>query len=210
MRDLAPSDATSGRFFREQMDTSLSNLTFLLNRAAGGDRAAADEILPMVYEELRRLARDKLQREPASLTLQATALVHEAYLRLGGGQGEQWENRRHYFGAAAEAMRRILIERARRVAGPKAGGGRVVDIDDVEAALEKDPTRWLMLDESLSALKSHDSELAEIVSLRFFAGLSIDQIAAALGVSPRTIDNRWRVARAFLIRHMPPGGSGGV
>jgi RNA polymerase sigma factor (TIGR02999 family) len=206
--------ATQSKTQEEQeltMDGSGNDLTLLMNRAAEGSRSATDELLPLVYDELRGLAHAKLRHEPGNLTLQATALVHEAYLRLGGSDGERWEHRRHYFAAAAEAMRRILIERARRVAGPKAGSGRVLaDIDVVEAAVDCDPTSWLALDEVLAALSSHDAELAEIVSLRFFAGLSIDQIAAATGVSPRTVDNRWKVARAFLLKHMPsPAGESG-
>jgi RNA polymerase sigma factor (TIGR02999 family) len=192
------------------MDGSSKELTLLMNRAAEGSRSAADRLLPLVYEELRELAHAKLRNEPKNLTLQATALVHEAYLRLGGADGECWENRRHYFAAAAEAMRRILIERARRIAGPKAGGGKVrAAIDDVDAAIEQDPARWLALDDGLAALRGHDPELAEIVSLRFFAGLSIDQIASATGVSPRTVDNRWKIARAFLVKHMNADTVGG-
>jgi RNA polymerase sigma factor (TIGR02999 family) len=188
------------------MGGSSKDLTMLMNRAAGGNRSAADELLPLVYQELRQLAHARLRNEPRNITLQATALVHEAYLRLGGGEGERWENRRHYFAAAAEAMRRILIERARRIAGPKAGGGQQrVALDDAEPAIDQDPDRWLALDDGLTALQDNDPELAEIVSLRFFAGLSIDQIAAAIGVSSRTIDNRWKVARAFLLKRMNSG-----
>jgi RNA polymerase sigma factor (TIGR02999 family) len=188
------------------MGESSKDLTILMNRAAEGSRSAADRLLPLVYEELRELAHAKLRNEPKNITLQATALVHEAYLRLGGAEGERWENRRHYFAAAAEAMRRILIERARRVAGPKAGGGqRRVALDEVDSAIDLDPARWIALDDGLAALTAHDPELAEIVSLRFFAGLSIDQIAAAIGVSARTVDNRWKVARAFLLKQMNSG-----
>ncbi len=185
------------------MASPSKTLTLLMNEASEGRRSAADKLLPLVFEELRKLASAKLKHEPKNLTLQATALVHEAYLRLGGSEDVQWESRRHYFAAAAEAMRRILIERARRVAGPKAGGGsKQQGVSDADAAFEDNPVKWIALDDGLTALKAHDPELAELVSLKFFAGLSVDQIAAALGVSPRTVDNHWKVARAFLLKHM--------
>lgn len=174
-----------------------------MNEAASGSGSAAERMLPLVYEELRQLAAAKLRHEPSGLTLDATALVHEAFLRLGGSEHQQWRDRRHYFAAAAEAMRRILIERARRVAGPKAGGGRLreqLTEDNLDSI--SDPDKWLSLDEGLSALSRKDPELAEVVSLKFFAGLTVDQIAAALDVSPRTVDNHWRVARSFLLRHV--------
>lgn len=194
------------------MESPSKTLTLLMNQASEGRRSAADKLLPLVYDELRKLAAAKLKHEPKNLTLQATALVHEAYLRLGGSEKVQWEGRRHYFAAAAEAMRRILIERARRVAGPKAGGGLKRQTEaDIEVVDE--PGKWLALDEGLTALAAHDPELAELVSLKFFAGLSVDQIAAAMGVSPRTVDNHWKVARAFLLKRMNAevgsGGGGG-
>lgn len=193
------------------MATPSKTLTLLMNEASEGRRSAADKLLPMVYDELRKLASAKLRHEPKDLTLQATALVHEAYLRLGGGEDVQWQSRRHYFAAAAEAMRRILIERARRVAGPKAGGGvKHEDVAESDAAFEDDPGKWIALDDGLTALTAHDPELAELVSLKFFAGLSVDQIAAALGVSPRTVDNHWKMARAFLVKRMNSDALPGV
>ena len=195
------------------MDRPSKTLTLLMNEASEGQRSAADRLLPLVYDELRKLAGAKLKNEPKNLTLQATALVHEAYLRLGGSEEVKWQSRRHYFAAAAEAMRRILIARARRVAGPKAGGGlKRHDAAELNVSTEDDPARWLALDEGLKELAAYDPELAELVSLKFFAGLSVDQIAAALEVSPRTVDNHWKVARAFLSKHMNsqalPGSAG--
>lgn len=185
------------------------DLTVLLNRASVGSDSAAQAILPLVYDELRALAAAKLRDEPKEITLQATALVHEAYVRLGGDADMRWESRRHYFGAAAEAMRRILIERARRYAGPKRGGGaKRVDLANVDVALGDAPEEWLALDEALTALQAQDPSLAELVSLRFFAGLSVDQIAMTQGVSPRTVDNHWKLARAFLARHIGGRASG--
>jgi RNA polymerase sigma factor (TIGR02999 family) len=194
---------------RPHVESTPANLTILMDRAAAGSRSAAAELLPIVYDELRALAQRELAREPAGLTLQATALVHEAYLRLGASPDAQWQNRRHYFGAAAIAMRRILVERARRKAGPKQGGDRArVPLDHAEPAAADEPIDWLALDGALAALEHHDPALAELVSLRYFAGLSVDQAAAALGLSPRTIDRDWRVARAFLQHHLSGSGDG--
>jgi RNA polymerase sigma factor (TIGR02999 family) len=163
------------------------------------------DLLPAVYEELREVAQRCLAHEPPGLTLQATALVHEAYMRLGGEHG-RWQNRRHFFGAAAIAMRRILVERARAKAGPKRGGGRLrLSLDQDAAAPTADPAEILSLDEALGALQTTDPQLAEIVSLRYFAGLSIDQTAEALGLSPRSVDRAWKAARAFLRYHMGTG-----
>lgn len=179
------------------------DLTSLMNRAADGSKSAGDELLPLVYDELRELARRNLANEPAGLTLQATALVHEAYLRLGADDHARWESRRHYFGAAAIAMRRILIERARAASGPKRGGGRQrVDLNSADMPAADQPIDWLGLDSALSALEKQDPDLAELVSLRYFAGLSIDQASAALNISPRTVDRNWRLARAFLQHHL--------
>jgi RNA polymerase sigma factor (TIGR02999 family) len=184
------------------------DLTVLMNRAADGSKSAAEHLLPLVYDELRDLARRNLANEPAGLTIQATALVHEAYMRLGADPAAKWDSRRHYFAAAAIAMRRILVERARRHAGPRRGGGRGrVPLEEVDIA--GDTTTeidWLALDEALAALEQHDPELAELVSLRYFAGLNIDQTGAALGVSARTVDRNWKVARAFLQHHFARAG----
>ncbi len=166
-------------------------------------------LIPEVYEELREVAQRCLAHEPPGLTLQATALVHEAFIRLGGEQG-RWENRRHFFGAAAIAMRRILVERARAKSGPKRGGGRLrLSLDQDASAPTADPAEILSLDEALRALQGTDPQLAELVSLRYFAGLSIDQTAEAMGMSPRSVDRAWKAARAFLRHHMGTGGATG-
>ncbi len=161
-----------------------------------------------MYDELKQVAQRCLADEPPGLTLQATALVHEAYIRLGA-DGGQWQNRRHFFGAAAIAMRRILVERARAKAGPKRGGGRLrLSLDRDPTAATADPADVLTLDEALEALQASDPQLAELVCLRYFAGLSIDQTAEAMGLSPRSVDRSWKVARAFLRHHLRSAGSG--
>lgn len=179
-------------------------LPSLLEAASQGDRAAADALMPLIYDELRALAMRQIAHEPAGLTLQPTALVHEAYLRLGDGKEEQWQNKRHFFAAAALAMRRILVERGRRKAAVKHGAERRrITLDDVEVAGPADePFDWLELDQALSALYVHDAELAEIVSLRYFVGLSVDDTAQAMGLSSSTVDRFWRGAKAFLLMHM--------
>src|SRR5262245_4788826 len=165
----------------------MMDVTRILSAIEGGDPKAAEQLLPLVYDELRRLAAQKLAHEKPGQTLQATALVHEAYLRLvgGGGQTRDWDGRRHFFAAAAEAMRRILIDGARHKQSRKAGGGcRRLALDDIEPALEQgDGDRLLALDEALRQLEVEDPRKAELVKLRYFAGLSAEQAAAALGVS---------------------------
>jgi RNA polymerase sigma factor (TIGR02999 family) len=166
-----------------------------------GDPSAAEQLLPLVYDELRQLAAQKLALERPGQTLQATALVHEAYLRLVGGEETQsWEGRRHFFAAAAEAMRRILIDRARQKRTRKAGGGRSrLDLDDVEPVREKENgDRLLALDDALRQLEAEDPRKAELVKLRFFAGLTAEQAAAALGVSTSTAEKDWAYARSWL------------
>ena len=158
--------------------------------------------MPLLYEELRKLAAHKLSLEKPGQTLQATALVHEAYLRLvGGEQTRDWDSRGHFFAAAAEAMRRILIDRARHKQTRKAGGGqRRLDLDDIEPALEEgNGDRLLALDEALRQLEAEEPRKAELVKLRFFAGLTAEQAAAALGVSLRTANRHWAFARAWLL-----------
>lgn len=191
------------------MDPGPAQLPELLARARAGDPAASEAILPLVYDELRRLAEWHMARERqrgAGHTLQATALVHEVYVRLTKGRQTPWNDRKHFFAAAALAMRRILVERARRVRG-RPGRSPDAAIDDpAGAGISADPgghePDWTHLDRALTALEAADAELAEIVHLRYFAGLSVEQLAQALDVSPRTVDRRWAVARAWLLDWM--------
>ena len=179
----------------------MSDVTQILSAIEQGDQQAAEQLLPLVYDELRKLAAQKLAQEKPGQTLQATALVHEAYLRLvGGDQTQDWDGRGHFFAAAAEAMRRILIDRARHKQTRKAGGGRRrLDFDDIEPALEEENgDRLLALDEALRQLEAEDPRKAELVKLRFFAGLSAEQAAAALGVSTSTAEKDWAYARSWL------------
>jgi RNA polymerase sigma factor (TIGR02999 family) len=182
-------------------------VTLLLDRARQGDRQATDELLPLVYEELRRLADRFLSAEQPGQTLQPTALVHEAYLRLVGPASATWENRAHFFGAAARAIRRILIERARARRSLRRGEGqRPLALDEVgdPAALE---TRLdlLELDEALERLAGLDAQKARIIELRFFGGLSTEETAEALGLSPSTVTRDWRFARIWLHRELGRG-----
>jgi RNA polymerase sigma factor (TIGR02999 family) len=179
----------------------MTDVTRILSAIEQGDPHAAAHLLPLVYDELRKLAAQRLAQEKPGQTLQATALVHEAYLRLvGGEQTPDWNGRRHFFAAAAEAMRRILIDRARHKHTRKAGGGRRrLDLDAIEPALAEDNgDRLLALDEALRQLEAEDPRKAELVKLRFFAGLTAEQAAAALGVSPSTAEKDWAYARSWL------------
>jgi RNA polymerase sigma factor (TIGR02999 family) len=179
----------------------MDGITQILNAIERGDRHAAEQLLPLVYDELRKLAAEKMAQEKPGQTLQATALVHEAYLRLvGGAQTHDWDSRGHFFAAVAEAMRRILIDRARHKQTRKAGGGqRRFDLDDIELALEEgNDDRLLALDEVLRQLEAEDPRKAKLVKLRFFAGLTAEQAAAALGVSTSTAEKDWAYARSWL------------
>jgi RNA polymerase sigma factor (TIGR02999 family) len=170
-----------------------------------GDPQAASELMPLLYEELRQLAAQKLAQETPGQTLQPTALVHEAFLRLvGEAEGRPWDSRGHFFAAAAEAMRRILVENARRKGRRKRGGGLVRhDLDAAEqVAVPEVREDLLALDEALTRLASVDPQAARLVELRYFAGLSIPDAARALGVSPRTADRLWAFARAWLLREV--------
>jgi RNA polymerase sigma factor (TIGR02999 family) len=183
----------------------MSDVTRILSQIEQGDSQAADKLLPLVYDELRRLASVKLEEEKPGQTLQATALVHEAYLRLVGPI-ERFENRAHFFGAAAEAMRRILIDRARDKGRLKRHGDRIpVNLDAVAAALDTPADDLLALDEALSGLESQYPESAKLVKLRFFAGLSQAEGARALGIPRRTADRLWSFARAWLFQRLRPG-----
>lgn len=178
----------------------MSDVTQILSRIEDGDPQAAEQLLPLVYEELRRLAAAKLANEKAGQTLQATALVHEAYLRLLGDQkGHAWDNRGHFFGAAAEAMRRILVENYRRKRQLKRGGEFVrVALDGIEPPCLEKSTDLIALDESLSQLEAQDPEAANVVKLRYFAGLNMPEIAEALGISLRAAERNWTYARTWL------------
>jgi RNA polymerase sigma factor (TIGR02999 family) len=185
-----------------------NNVTRILNAAAQGDPQAAGELLPLVYEELRRLAAQRVSAERADQTLQATALVHEAYLRLVDvDDPQQWNGRGHFFAAAAEAMRRILVESARRRKQLKRGGGvQRETLDEREIAAPADaPDDLLELDAALERLAGEDAQSAQLVKLRYFAGLTIPQAAEILGISPRKADFIWSFARAWLRREMAAG-----
>lgn len=164
------------------------------------DRAEAlDRLLPLVYEELRGMARARLRAERPGHTLQATALVHEAYLRLRGEDAPPWAGRAHFFHAAAEAMRRILIEHARSRARVKRGGGRVrVDLDEVQFSHMPDPDELLAVDEAIRRLEEVDDRASDVVRLRYFAGLSVEETALALDISERTVMREWAYAKAWL------------
>jgi RNA polymerase sigma factor (TIGR02999 family) len=179
-------------------------VTQILAAIDQGDPQAAEQLLPLVYSELRRLAAQKLAHEAPGQTLQATALVHEAYLRLVDvDQVQKWNSRGHFFAAAAEAMRRILVENARRHGRLKHGGTRVrADLLDADVTIQSPPDEVLAIDEVLERLGAEDSQAAELVKLRYFAGLSIPQAAAILGVSPRSADFLWAYARAWLLRSL--------
>ena len=182
----------------------MSDVTRILSQIESGDPSAAEQLLPLVYEELRKLAAAKLAHEKPGQTLQATALVHDAYIRLVGGEGQQsWDNRRHFLAAAAEAMRRILVENARRRQSVKHGGQRVrIDLDEA-VAIGKEPRHDLLeLDGLLEQLSSADPRAAELVKLRFFAGLTGDQAADVLGISTRSADLLWAYARAWLFEKL--------
>ena len=199
-----------------------SDVTRILHAAAAGDAHAASQLLPLVYAELRKLAAQRLSQEKPGQTLQATALVHEAYLRLvdvGAARAQHWDGRGHFFGAAAEAMRRILIERARRKAAAKHGGGmRRVDLDrlplDEPAAIAADggggeddaavewAQRLLALDGALAELEAHDPRAASLVKLRYFAGLGHGEAAEVLGIGRRTADGLWALAKAWLYQRL--------
>jgi RNA polymerase sigma factor (TIGR02999 family) len=182
----------------------MNDVSQLLSAIEQGDALAARQLLPLVYDELRALAAHKLSQEAPGQTLQPTALVHEAYLRLVGDQ--HFANRRHFFAAAAEAMRRILVDQARRRAARKRGGAaRRVAWDDQWAVADRPDEDMLALDEALAELQRHDAQAAELVKLRYFSGLSHQQAAETLGVSRRVADRLWAVAKAWLYQRLQGG-----
>lgn len=181
----------------------MNDITLMLESVSAGDRLASEQLLPVVYEELRRLAAARMSHEEAGHTLQPTALVHEAWLRLVGGGVQPWQNRAHFFGAAAEAMRRILIERARRKSRLKRGSGQaLLDIADLDVATAMPDDKVLMVDEALEELQKEDPEKARIVMLKFFAGLTNEQAAEVLNVNERTVRRQWEFAKAWLFERI--------
>ncbi len=187
----------------------MNDVTHILSAIERGDSHAAEQLLPIVYEELRKLATQKMREEAAGHTLQATALVHEAYLRLVGksaGHEAKWDGRGHFFAAAAEAMRRILIDHARAKGSSKRGGSQPkLRLDAADLTVENVPAELLDLDEALTKLSEEDSVKAELVKLRFFAGLSLKNAANVLDISPTTADRYWAYARAWLYDEMTRG-----
>ena len=185
----------------------MSEVTRILTAIEQGDRSAAECLLPLVYDELRRLAAFKMSSEAAGHTLQPTALVHEAWLRLGGAENQHWQNRSHFFGAAAEAMRRILVEHARRKQSLKRGAGAAKEeLDESMLALAAPPDELLAVHEALDKLAAEDKPAAELVKLKYFVGMTMEEAAGAMGMSLRAAERLWTYARVWLrreIRRLP-------
>ena len=182
----------------------MSEVTRILSAIEQGDRGAAEQLLPLVYDELRKLAGQRLAQEKPGQTLQATALVHEAYLRLvDGDKAQPWSGRGHFFAAAAEAMRRILVEQARKRARLKRGGDRKrLDLDALQLSVPEAADELLALDEALTEFADKHPDKAALVKLRYFAGLTVDEAAHSLGISASTADRHWTFARAWLYRRI--------
>jgi len=177
----------------------MSEITQVLQAIGHGIGCASEDLLPLVYPDLRRHAQARMARESSGQTLQPTALVHEAWLRLVGDGSRKWQNRAHFFGAAAEAMRRILIENARRKASLKRGGNPVrLDIDEVELSAATPDEKLLLIDEALEQLRAQDPEKARIVILKFFGGHTNQEVAESMGVTERTVERQWAYAKAWL------------
>ncbi len=184
----------------------MADVTLILQSIERGDPKAAEELLPLVYEELRRLAASKMASESPGQTLQPTALVHEAWIKLTGANCQQWENRRHFFGAAAEAMRRILIDRARKRNRDRHGAGlQRINLDSVELAVTTDDDTLLRLNDALEKLGLESPGKADLIKLRFFAGLSLAETAQALGISLATAKRHWAFARNWLLCELKEG-----
>jgi len=184
----------------------MSDVTRILTAIDKGDTRSADKLLPLVYEELRHLAAGKMLRERPGQTLQPTALVHEAYMRLVGSEAQHWRSRTHFYSAAAEAMRRILIDNARRKKSLKRGGGREkANLDDIELAIAEPSEDIVALDEALEKLAQEDPVKADLVKLRYFVGLTIEQAAETLGISRATADRYWSYARIWLFHETSKG-----
>jgi RNA polymerase sigma factor (TIGR02999 family) len=179
------------------------HVAHVLRQVSDGDQAAAADLLPLVYDQLRALAHQRMMQERSGHTLQATALVHEAFMKLVGPREIPWAGKSHFYAAAAEAMRRILVDHARSRHCEKRGGkgGRVL-LNVLDLANTENSKEILALDEALCRLEQQEPDVGEVVRLRFFAGLSVDQTAESLGISPRTVDRRWKLARAWLFREL--------
>ena len=185
---------------------TVNDVTRILNAIEQGDAKAAGELLPLVYEELRRIAAHKMAGESPGHTLQATALVHEAWLRLVGSNEQSWQNRAHFFGAAAEAMRRILVDHARRKQSLKRGAGiELQELDESALVLTAPPDELLAVHEALDKLAAEDATAAELVKLRYFVGMTMEETASALGLAKRTAENLWTYARVWLHREIRGG-----
>lgn len=194
--DAAPRDAEPG----------VDDITELLQRWRGGDPRALEQLVPLVYRELRQLAQHLMLRERPEHTLEATALVHEAYLRLCGKDHPRWEDRAHFFAVAAQAMRRVLIDHARRLKFAKRGGGQApLSLDETATLSASTAREFVALDDALNALEGVDPALRQIVELRFFGGLTIPDVAHYLGLSPATVKREWRTAKAWLYAEMSSG-----
>lgn len=181
------------------LGASMNDVTQILQAVEGGDRRAVEDLLPLVYSELKKLAATRMAHEAAGHTLQPTALVHEAWLRLVKDEGRSWQNRAHFFNAAAEAMRRILIEHARRKSAVKHGGGQQrLDIADLECAAQSPDENILLIDEALEKLASQHPERAKIVVMKFFGGMTNEEAAAAMGIGERSVYRHWECAKLWL------------
>jgi RNA polymerase sigma factor (TIGR02999 family) len=181
----------------------MSDVTHILVEASRGNPQATDELLPLVYEELRRIAAARMAQEAAGQTLQPTALVHEAWLRMVGEGARTWQNRAHFFGAASEAMRRILIDNARRKSRLKRGGDQQrIDLEEVDLAAASPDDKILLIDEALERLKAEDEEKGRIVVMKFFGGLTNQEVAQNLGVTERTVERQWAYAKAWMFRQI--------
>jgi len=181
----------------------MNDVTRILNAAQSGDPKASEELLPLVYDELRRLAGQKMSGESSGHTLQATALVHEAWMRLTGSNQSGWANRAHFFAAAAESMRRILVEHARRKLSQKRGGGVAhAELDESSIVLAAPPDELLAVNEALGKLEKEDPAAAELVKLRYFVGMTMEEAASAMGLAKRTAEGIWTFAKAWLGREI--------
>jgi RNA polymerase sigma-70 factor (ECF subfamily) len=193
---------------RKFMDSQPSDVTRLLDEVRSGDRRALDRMLPLVYAELRQIAARALRDERGGHTLQPTALVHEAYLRMAGGENVPWQNRAHFLGCAARVMRNVLVDHARaRRAGKRGGGGARVTLTEALGLADSRDVDLVALDDALTALAETDEQKARIVELRYFGGLAEVEVAEVLGVSERTVRRGWTMAKAWLRREMLRGGT---